>query len=199
MAELTATDSSTLIEKTLSPPNFQEFIESITPGHSRLDMCIQCGSCGGSCPSAADMDHTPRSLFALIAADEVDEVLESNTPWYCVSCYLCMARCPQDVHITDIMYSLKSLATQRGYAEKSMAADFSETFIGFVETRGRSFEIGLATLYTLKHNPLKTVGMAPMGANMLAKGRLSVVPEKIEGMDQLHKILERARELEVVA
>ena len=32
-----------------------------TAGVSNLEMCIQCGSCGGSCPSAADMDHTPQS------------------------------------------------------------------------------------------------------------------------------------------
>ncbi|MBK6710249.1 MAG: 4Fe-4S dicluster domain-containing protein [Chloroflexi bacterium] len=50
-------------------------------------MCIQCGTCGGSCPSGQDMDHTPRQLFAMIRADMRDEVLRSNTPWYCVSCY----------------------------------------------------------------------------------------------------------------
>jgi heterodisulfide reductase subunit C len=183
----------------LPPGDFQDFIELITPGYSRLDMCIQCGTCGGSCPSAADMDHSPRRLFALIKAGEVDQVLESNTPWYCVSCYMCMTRCPQEVHITDIMYSLKSLASQRGKAAKFTAADFSSTFIGFVESRGRSFETGLATLYNLKHQPLKAVGLASKGANMLTKGRLNLVPERIEGMEQLHKILERARELEVVA
>ena len=31
-----------------------------TPGESRLEMCIQCGTCGGSCPSGMDMDHTPQ-------------------------------------------------------------------------------------------------------------------------------------------
>ena len=39
-----------------------------TAGESRLEMCIQCGTCGGSCPSAAVMDHTPRALFAMLKA-----------------------------------------------------------------------------------------------------------------------------------
>src|SRR5436190_15442994 len=29
-----------------------------TAGVSHLEMCIQCGTCGGSCPAAMDMDHT---------------------------------------------------------------------------------------------------------------------------------------------
>ena len=34
----------------------------------------------------------------------------SNTPWICVSCYHCVVRCPQGVHIADVMYTLKSMA-----------------------------------------------------------------------------------------
>ena len=39
-----------------------------TAGVSHLEMCIQCGTCGGSCPAAQDMDHTPRMLFAMLRA-----------------------------------------------------------------------------------------------------------------------------------
>jgi heterodisulfide reductase subunit C len=94
----------------LTPFDFLDEVQARTPGQSRLLMCIQCGTCGGSCPSGADMEHTPRSIFAMIRADMREEVLRSNTPWYCVSCYYCTVRCPQDVHITDIMYTLKRMA-----------------------------------------------------------------------------------------
>ena len=66
---------------------FLEEVSARTAGVSRLEMCIQCGTCGGSCPSADDMDHTPRMLFAMIRAGMKDEALRSNTPWMCVSCY----------------------------------------------------------------------------------------------------------------
>jgi len=82
------------------------------PADSRLEACIQCGTCGGSCPSYADMDHTPRQIFALVRAGARDKVLDSNTPWMCVSCYLCAVRCPQQIHIPDVMYALKAKATQ---------------------------------------------------------------------------------------
>jgi heterodisulfide reductase subunit C len=127
---------------------FFERVVKATPGGERLSQCLQCGSCGGSCPSGADMDHTPRALFAMIDAGMEDEVLGSNTPWYCVSCYACTTRCPQEIPITDLMYTLKEMAVQRGYYEHPHATKLSETFIGFVEQRGRSFEFGLATRYT---------------------------------------------------
>jgi heterodisulfide reductase subunit C len=81
-----------------------------TAGVSRLEMCIQCGTCGGSCPAAKDMDHTPRMLFAMLRAGMREEVLRSNTQWICVSCYHCVVRCPQEVHIADVMYTLKGMA-----------------------------------------------------------------------------------------
>jgi len=73
--------------------SFQHRVIEATPGGEVLITCLQCGTCGGSCPSGPDMDYTPRALFAMIGAGMEDEVLRSNTPWYCVSCYYCMARC----------------------------------------------------------------------------------------------------------
>jgi heterodisulfide reductase subunit C len=105
------------------------------------------------------MVHTPRGIFALINADE-EEVLSSNTPWFCVSCYAYAARCPQQIPITDIMCTLKEMAIQAGRYEHPHVARFSETFIGSVKQRGRSFEAGLATRYHLFHPPQQVVSGA---------------------------------------
>ena len=181
-------------------PNLR-FLEEVsvrTAGVSRLEMCIQCGTCGGSCPSAADMDHTPRMLFAMIRAGMRDEALRSNTPWVCVSCYHCTVRCPQEVHIADVMYTLKSMAIQAKLFRDSTAPDFSQTFVDMVENYGRSFEFGLATRHYLKHFPLRLPSMAPMGYGMLTKKRMGLKPKRIENIDQLKAILKRAQELEDV-
>jgi heterodisulfide reductase subunit C len=181
-------------------PTFFDVVVGITPGESNLDKCIQCGTCGGSCPSGADMDQTPRALFAMINAGMKDEVLKSNTPWYCVSCYYCMVRCPQDIHITDLMYSLKRLAIHEDLYQSDTrnkdASGFSETFIDFVENYGRSFELGLATRYHLTHHPLDMPKMAPMGWGMLRKGRMSLTPKRIKNLDSFKAILDKAKELE---
>jgi len=171
-------------------------VSKATAGESRLEMCIQCGSCGGSCPAAVDMDHTPRHLFALIRAGERDDVLRSNTPWICVSCYQCVVRCPQNIHITDVMYALKGMAVRAGLYQESTAPDFSQTFIDMVEEYGRSYEFGLATRHYLKHFPLRLPGMAPMGFGMLSKQRMAIRPKRIKNMAQLDAILARAKEVE---
>ena len=170
-----------------------------TAGVSNLEMCIQCGSCGGSCPSAADMDHTPRMLFAMLRAGMRDEVLRSNTPWVCVSCYHCVVRCPQNVHIPDVMYSLKGMAIEARLFKDSTAPDFAESFVDFVENYGRSFEFGLATRHYLKHYPLRLPGMTSMGLGMLTSKRMSMTPKRIKNMDQLKAILDKAKTLELTS
>lgn len=165
----------------------------------RLQHCIQCGTCGGSCPSAADMDHTPRQLFAMIRAGMRDEVLSSNTPWMCVSCYYCAVRCPQDIHIPDVMYALKSVATREGRYPASAPPDFSRVFVSNVRRFGRSYEIGLVVRHYLRHFPLRIPGMAPLGVGMLASGRMGLVPHRIRDRRGLRAILDRAAELETRA
>ena len=177
-------------------PGFLDEVMSATPGDNRLNLCIQCGSCGGSCPSGAEMDHTPRRLFALIRADAREAVLRSNAPWYCVSCYYCTVRCPQEIHITDVMYTLKSMAIKAGLFHDAALPGFSETFVDYVEKYGRSFELGLATRFNLRHHPLSLAGMAPLGLGMLKRGRMDLTPHRIDGMAQLTAILDRAKALD---
>jgi heterodisulfide reductase subunit C len=167
-----------------------------TAGVSRLEMCIQCGTCGGSCPSAVDMDHTPRMLFAMLRAGMRKDALMSNTFWICVSCYHCVVRCPQNVHIADVMYTLKGMAIEAKLYQNSTAPHFSQTFVDMVEEYGRSFEFGLATRHYLKHFPLRLPSMAPMAFGMLTKDRMGMTPKRIKNMKQLKAILKRAKELE---
>lgn len=166
-----------------------------TPNGERIAHCIQCGSCGGSCPSGADMDHTPRMLFAMLAADQRDEVLASNTMWCCVSCYFCTTRCPQDIPITEIMYALKRLAIKEGRAKGTDAPALAKTFTDLVDKYGRSFEFGLASRFYLFNKPTGMLKLAPMGLSMLTRGRLSLVPTKIRQLDQLKAIINKAKQI----
>ena len=53
--------------------SFSERVMEATPRGEALSLCLQCGTCGGSCPSGPDMDATPRRLFAMIAANMEDD------------------------------------------------------------------------------------------------------------------------------
>ncbi|MEK7277085.1 MAG: 4Fe-4S dicluster domain-containing protein [Chloroflexota bacterium] len=172
---------------------FLDEVIDATPGGDSLRTCLQCGTCGGSCPSGADMEYTPRKLFAMIAAGMRDDVLQSNSFWYCVSCYYCMVRCPQEIHITDVMYSLKRMAIREGYTDHDDAPDFSQTFVGYIEHYGRSFEFGLATRYHLTHSPLRKVGMGSLALDMIARDRLALTPKHIKDLAGLQAILAKAK------
>lgn len=177
---------------------FQDEVIALIPTDSRLEDCIQCGTCGGSCPSAADMEHTPRQIFALIRAEARDQVMASNTPWMCVSCYLCAVRCPQQIHIPDVMYALKAKATRDGRVPGNVAPDFSRSFVDNIHKYGRSFEVGLVAKHYLRHYVTRLPSMATSGLGMVAKGRMGFRPNRIKRVDGLNAILERAGELEVI-
>jgi heterodisulfide reductase subunit C len=190
------TGAGTSIAARPTRSSFLDELRAIIPGDSRLEACIQCGTCGGSCPSGAEMDLRPRAIFALIRADERDRVLASTTPWLCVSCYLCAVRCPQDIHIPDVMYALKTIATREGRMPGSVAPDFSRTFVDNIGRFGRSFEVGLVARHYLRHYVTRLPGIAPAGLGMFMKGRMGLVPHRIRGLDGLRAMLARAEELE---
>jgi quinone-modifying oxidoreductase subunit QmoC len=82
-------------------------------GGEDLYRCIQCGTCSGICPLSVFMDHTPRQIMAMTRAGFRDDVLSSNTPWLCASCYACTVECPKEIKITDVMYAIKREAIRR--------------------------------------------------------------------------------------
>ncbi|NLF08603.1 MAG: hypothetical protein GX594_11585 [Pirellulaceae bacterium] len=175
---------------------FLEEVIEATPGGERLVHCMQCGSCGGSCPSSADMEYTPRTLIAMINANDRSAVLAANTMWACVSCYFCTSRCPQNIPITDIIYTLKRMSIAEQRHRGTDAPALAKTFTDFVDKYGRSYEAGLATGYHLlkRMKPLELMKMGPMGIKMFTRGRMAIMPSKIRQIDQLRAIINKAKE-----
>lgn len=143
--------------------------------------CIQCGSCSGSCPLSDQMDHAPRELFALIRDGEMTEVLKSNTPWFCVSCYLCMVRCPKKIPVTNLMYELKEMALEHGLAPSSnKLPDLYQAFNQLVEVNGKVTESMLMAIFGIKH-PDVTLKNIPIALDLIARKRLELLPQTIKG------------------
>jgi heterodisulfide reductase subunit C len=142
------------------------------------------------------MDHTPRALFALIRAGRRDEVLRSNTPWMCLSCYHCAVRCPQEILITDVMYAIKVMAEEAHIHPSARAAGFSGIFTGNVRRFGRSWEMGLTARHYMRRFILRLPRMMPMAFGLFIRGRIGLLPHRIQQRDQLRAIMRRAEELE---
>lgn len=160
-----------------------------TLGGSEILRCIQCGTCSASCPLGEKMDLAPRELFALIRDGRMDEVLRSNTPWFCVSCYRCMVRCPQQIPITDLMYRLKEMAVQNHLTpSRHKQPDLSQAFVGMVQRNGRITESLVMAGYGARH-PGDMGKSLPLAIKLLIRGRLDYFPNKIVGRDLLRGLL----------
>jgi heterodisulfide reductase subunit C len=88
------------------------------PGGENLKRCFACGSCTLSCPVAeVEESYSPRRIIHMILLGLKEEVLSSKVIWYCLSCYRCQVRCPQEVKYPEIMRVLRKLAVEQGYVE----------------------------------------------------------------------------------
>ena len=142
--------------------------------------CIQCGTCSGSCPLTDQMDHAPRELFALIRDGEIAEALRSNTPWYCVSCYQCTVRCPQEIPVTDLMYFLKQMTTNEGLTLGShKLPHLYDDIAKEITMNGRIAEAILIARYGARH-PFDILAKLPLGAKLLTRRRLDFLPHRIK-------------------
>ncbi|MBM3132153.1 MAG: heterodisulfide reductase [Chloroflexi bacterium] len=179
------------------PKTFREEVWSI-PGGEAIKLCIQCGTCAGSCLNANQMDYSPRKVIAMVRANMKTEVLKSNSMWYCVSCYMCSVRCPRDIHITDMMYVLKGLAVEEGHVwKRGRTSNLAKGIVESVNRYGRVFEVEMVINYFFRTRPWRLIGMTPLGFSLLKKGRMPLRPHPIKGRDELRKIVQAAGELEV--
>ena len=59
--------------------------------------CMKCGKCSGRCPAFNEMDIKPHQFVSMLASGKIDELLESEAIWNCLSCMACVERCPRGV------------------------------------------------------------------------------------------------------
>ncbi len=107
-------------------PTFCEEVMA-QPGGEHLRRCFACGTCVAGCPvSEVDPEYSPRKIIRQILFGMREEVLSSPLMWYCLVCYRCYARCPQNVNFTDIMRALRYLALKGNHAPPDILAKIEE-------------------------------------------------------------------------
>ena len=171
-------------------PRLREEVAALLRG-TDLTYCFQCGVCTASCPTVDRMEFGPRRLMHMTHLGMADAVLRSKDLWYCVSCYSCAARCPQGIGVADVLSSLRSMSLSRGMA-KDKEATFSRLFVDVLQRYGRMYEPEVMLRYFASQPDLGDIlDMAPLGLNMIRKGKLGFAPQRVKGLDQVRAIVER--------
>jgi heterodisulfide reductase subunit C len=187
--------AETMVKAPAADVSFINEVSSI-PGGEAIKSCIQCGVCTGSCPTANQWDYPPRRVIAMVRAGLRDELLSSNSMWFCVSCYSCTVRCPRDIKPADIMHALEIIAIRSGKStKKSKTPIMYRCFVDSARGNGRVYELGMMIKLFLKTNPFAALKLAPVGLGLFLHKRLPLKPSRIKGMGELKAILDKAREL----
>lgn len=152
--------------------------------------CIQCGTCSASCPTAHLMNPSIRRLVKLCLEARKEEALHNETLWLCTSCLLCTVRCPRGIRPKAVVSALKDIAEREG--EKNKDASYEEFFLKQIEDYGRIAELPLTAEFLLVY-PQAAVQSMQMGLELLPKGKMGIKVDKIEGRDEVRRIVEELR------
>ena len=87
-----------------------------------LTACMNCGVCTAVCPAAAFYNYDPRQIVSIVQTrndEAIEELLRSETIWYCGECMSCRPRCPRGNTAAYIIQALRKLSQQLGFFVES--------------------------------------------------------------------------------
>jgi heterodisulfide reductase subunit C len=96
-------------------PNPEFTRKVIEQGGKTVNLCFQCGTCTGSCPSGRQTAFRVRKVVRRAQLGFEEDVLPSEDLWLCTTCFTCYERCPRGVEIVDIIMALRNMAVRKGY------------------------------------------------------------------------------------
>jgi heterodisulfide reductase subunit C len=78
------------------------------------EYCFQCAKCTSGCEAHKLLELEPHKIVALLKRGLINELVNSDVIWTCMTCLKCRERCPQRVAPVEIMFALKNMAVASG-------------------------------------------------------------------------------------
>lgn len=101
-------------------PTVKTFADAVKaiPGGEHLELCYSCGTCVSKCmiQQKVEPDYNPRRLLRMVMMGLKEQAFKNPTTWMCSECDLCFEACPQEIHISQVIAAVKSLAIDAGYS-----------------------------------------------------------------------------------
>jgi len=182
---------STAFHKTIKLDNIDHSLkrEILEECGVDIEQCIECGKCSGGCSNAHIFDYTPRKIVQLIKMGDEETLLSMDSLWTCVSCHLCVDRCPSHINIPRIMDYLREKAYKQGIEPTRNKVElFNELMLDSVRKIGRVAEMPMMMKFNLKTG--QYFKDADIGRRMFFKGKLSPFSPKVKHLNQVHRLFE---------
>lgn len=87
-----------------------------------LTACMNCGVCTAVCPAAAFYNYDPRQIVSIVQTrddEAIEELMKSETIWYCGECMSCRPRCPRGNTPGYVIQALRTLSQKLGLFTES--------------------------------------------------------------------------------
>ncbi len=170
-----------------------------------LNSCMNCGVCTAICSASEFYNYQPRIILDIVQSKDnnrIEELLKSDTIWYCGECMSCKTRCPRGNTTGLVIMALRSLSQDLGFfieSEKGRQQLFMKRIVGdWIIKHGYCLYLeGIGTDMYPEQGPIwdwfqenwSTV-MNRLGANYKGAGPgiLRKVPQ--ESLDELKKIFD---------
>lgn len=106
-------------------------------GGAGLLKCFGCSDCSASCPVRYfDERYNPRKIIRLTLLGMKNEVLASPFLWLCAHCHACTERCPQGIHVAEVINAIKNYAVKQGYCPDGLKMQ-----LNLLNNAGRLYEL----------------------------------------------------------
>lgn len=170
-----------------------------------LKACMNCGMCTAVCPAAEFYDYDPRRICDLVQRgddEELEQLMRSDTIWYCGQCMSCKTRCPRGNVPGELISVLRKVSQETGLFRHSEKGIQQQQLMGTLQKN--ILEIGYCVYpdrvdpdYHPEQGPVwewyheHIADVAPkLGANYHGKGPGALRDISQEDLDEVRRIFE---------
>lgn len=99
----------------MTDKNLMEDIRHISGVNPRK--CMKCGKCSGTCPAYDEMDLHPHQFVDMVESGRIDELMNAQGIYRCLSCFACVERCPRSVEPAALIEAVRLAVVRRQGAD----------------------------------------------------------------------------------